>query len=274
MDAAEELRVSVATYNQVLFPHPENGMTMLALERKATVLEDGSVRVLAQPFGGSIRILEAAALQKIIGEIRFDSGRSKQERDFRILIPSAKWDLVKQYCLYHLENPDDSELEATPDRELVEEFEETIRFDLKPDHYTVQPLGFVVENHPVRTENRYARGYPTVRVYRICIVQVVDVALGRVILTASQGYSDQELEALALKDLRDGGRGKANSILSLPLATVLGAFGALKPEARFRKILLEEHLLDESVLAILMDVDVPQYQRIKNEHLLTGLCTG
>ncbi len=47
-----ELRVRVATYNQVVFPHPENGVTMLALERKATVLKDGSVSVRAQPLGG------------------------------------------------------------------------------------------------------------------------------------------------------------------------------------------------------------------------------
>jgi hypothetical protein len=38
-----QLRVSVATYNQVVFPHLENGITMLALERKATVLQDGNV---------------------------------------------------------------------------------------------------------------------------------------------------------------------------------------------------------------------------------------
>jgi len=52
IDALEKLRVSVATYDQVIFPHPENEVTMLALEHKATVLKDGSVNVRAQPFGG------------------------------------------------------------------------------------------------------------------------------------------------------------------------------------------------------------------------------
>jgi len=51
------MRVSVGTYNEVFFPHPENGMAMLALERKATVLKDGSVNVRAQPFGGGVKIL-------------------------------------------------------------------------------------------------------------------------------------------------------------------------------------------------------------------------
>ena len=81
-----ELRVSVATYNQVVFPHPENRTTMLALERKATVLQDGSVNVRAQPFGGGVKILDPNSLEELLGELRFDSERSKLEEDFRILI--------------------------------------------------------------------------------------------------------------------------------------------------------------------------------------------
>ena len=34
-DTTKQLRASVATYNQVIFPHPEDGVMMLALERKA-----------------------------------------------------------------------------------------------------------------------------------------------------------------------------------------------------------------------------------------------
>jgi len=142
VDAAETLRVSVATYNQVLYPHPENGANMLALECKATVLEDGNISVLAQPFGRGIRILDATSLQKIIGEIRFDNERSQRDQNFRILIPPSKWEAVKQYCLLHFENPDNTELETTPDRELIEEFEETIQFELTQSQYNVDPLGF------------------------------------------------------------------------------------------------------------------------------------
>ena len=80
------LRVSVATYNKVLFPHPEHGVAMLALERKATVLKDGSVNVRAQPFGGGVKILNTKSLKEVIGEIQFDSDHSQQEQDFRILI--------------------------------------------------------------------------------------------------------------------------------------------------------------------------------------------
>jgi len=57
------LRVSIATSNQVIFPHPENGTLMLALERKATVLKDGNVNVRAQPFGGGVKILNPKSLK-------------------------------------------------------------------------------------------------------------------------------------------------------------------------------------------------------------------
>lgn len=262
VDATGTLRVSVATYNQVVFPHPESGTAMLALERKATILEDGSVNVRAQPFGGGVRILDPDPLKQILGEIRFDSERSQRDQDFRILIPPDQWGLVKRYSLEHLGNPNDPEIESAPDRELIEEFEETMQVALESTQYIVDPLGFVVEDNPVWTNNWYARGYLTVRVYRIYKVRMVDVALCEYMLNTSQKVTDQELETLALKDLQNGGRGKANSVLVLPLDRVVDAFSALPPETRYRKLEVEGHDLDESVLAILREVDVPQYQRI------------
>ncbi len=155
MDTPAQLRVSVATYNRVIFPHPDDGGMMLALERKGTVMKDGSVRVMSQPFGGGIRILNPTALQKIIGSIQFDSERSKEEKDFRILIPPSKWELIKEYCLYHLafEDDEDIDLEAEPDRELTEEFLETINVKINPGQYSVEPMGFVIENSPVQSKN-------------------------------------------------------------------------------------------------------------------------
>src|SRR5689334_1217984 len=167
------LRVSVATYDRVVFPHPQDRTLTLALERKATVRADGSVRVRAQPFGGGVRLLDPGPLQEIVGEIEYDSERSKHEQDLRILIPPSKWEAVKEYCLRHLGNPADAEIESTPQRELVEEFEETMDVHLQPEQYTYQPAGFVIENNPAPTENIYARGYPTVRLYRIFDVQIV-----------------------------------------------------------------------------------------------------
>ena len=253
-----QLRVSVATYNQVIFPHPENGIPMLALERKATPWKDGSVCVCAQPFGGGIRILDPTSLADMLGGIRFDSERSETEQDFRILIHPSQWERVKRYCLLHLEDPHDLELESTPDRELLEEFEETIHVDLKPEQYTVQPMGFVIEDQPVWTENWYARGFPTVRVYRTYQVRLLDEKLCRSLLFTSQQISDGDLGMQALNnDAR-----RASSVLALPLKTVLESYLALPLEARYGKIKVGGHELDVSVLAILGDVDVPQYQRV------------
>jgi len=258
------LRASVATLNRVLFPHPRNGTLMLALERRATVLEDSGedVRVRAQPFGGAVRILNPIPLQEIIGEIKFDSERSRFEQDFRILIPPAKWESVKGYCLRHLEDANDVELESVPHRELTEEFAETINVNLKPDQYTVQPLGFVAENDPVSTDNAYVPGRLTVRLYRTFEVRIVDVALCATMLTASQRHSDQDLRRLALRDFQQGGRGWVNTILTLPLRLVTDSCLALPPEMRYRKIIIESHELDQSVMAVLRDVHVPQYQRV------------
>ena len=250
------LRVSIATYNQVIFP--KNGTTMLALERRATVLPYGSVDVRAQPFGGGVKILDSNPLEEMLGEIRFDSERSKQEQDFRILIDPSKWEKVKEYCLLHLANPDDAELESTPERELTEEFEETMGIGLKPDQYTVQPMGIVIEDHPVQTENRYARGYSTVRVYRTYQIQLLDAELRKTLMGISQQVSDEELGIQAMKHEA----GRANSVLTLPLKSVMEAWLALPPEVRYRRINVDGHELDESVLVVLGDVDVPQYQRL------------
>lgn len=262
VNALEKLRVSVATYSQIKFLHPQNGTIMLALERKGTVLNDSRVSVLAQPFGGGIRIKNPASLQKIIGEIEFDSERSQQEQDFRILIPPSKWEAVRQYCLQQFEDPDNSELESTPDRELVEEFEETFAARLTPDQYTVQPMGIVVEDTPVGTKNWHARGMLTVRVYRTFEVRILDKGVRQSMLAASQARSDQELGSMALEDFNNGGRGHANSVLTLPLNLVTEAYLALPPEKRFRRTLVDTHYLDESVLAVLGDIEVPEYKRM------------
>ncbi|MGE5463739.1 MAG: hypothetical protein ACM3PS_10310 [Syntrophothermus sp.] len=258
----KHLRVSVATYNRVLFQHPDDGRQMLALERQATVMEDGSVNVRSQPFGGGVHILNPTPLQKIIGKIEFDSERSKHEQDFRILIPPSKWELIKAYCLRHLKDEEDIELETEPDRELTEEFFETIKVKLNPGQYTVQPQGFVIENSPVRTGNVYARGQLTVHLYRVYEVRILDAMLGRIMLTISHLYTDPEVGALALKDFENYGKGRFNTILTLPLDRVVDAYRALPPEQRYREIVVENHPLEESVLAILDDVDVPQYERI------------
>jgi hypothetical protein len=255
------LRVSVATLNRVIFVPPGGGDTMLALERKASVSNDGSVRVRAQPFGGGVRILDPTHLMTIIGQVIFDSERSERESDFRILIPPSKWELVKQYSLSQLASQDDLDLESLPHRELVEEFAETLSVSLQPHQYTFRATGFVIENQPVPTANVNIQRRPTVRLYRTYQVEIVDIALCHAMLSANQLYSDEQLGQLALEDSRNGGRGRANSILILPMNLVLESYLALPLDIRHQKIMIENHRIDESVLAVLGEVDVPEYAR-------------
>src|ERR1043165_9932818 len=65
-----QLRVSVATFNRVVFRHPQNDTLMLALERQATVMEDGALSVQAQPFGGGIHILNRSEERRVGKECR------------------------------------------------------------------------------------------------------------------------------------------------------------------------------------------------------------
>ena len=257
-------RVSVATYNRLLFPHPQNGNLMLAFERKATTSNGGGkvFQVWAQPFGGAVRILDPAPLQAILGEIQFDCNRSAREQDFRLLIPPSRWEAVKQYCLKQLAKHEDDELESSPDRELNEEFSNTIHVDLRPQQYNVRPAGFVIENDPIPTDNIYAPGRPTVRLYRIFEVHILDDALSRTMLEASLRHTDQNLGALAVQDSQRGGKGRVNSVLVLPLDQVKEAYLALPPHMRHGKLVMDGHELDESVLAVLGEIEVPQYERV------------
>jgi hypothetical protein len=259
-----DLRVSVATLDRVVFPHPQDGTTLLALERKASLLRQPrhAAHVCAQPFGGGVRILNPKPLQSLVGPLHFDSDRSRSEQDFRLLIPASAWEQVKHFCLQHLANPQDADLEADPHRELVEEFAEVLDLHLEREQYTCRSGGFVIEDDPVPTTNAYAQGQPTVRIYRIFEVQLIDDRLCAAMLKGSQQFSDQDLGRLALEDLQKGGKGRANAILTLPLNRVRTAYLDIPPEMRYRAITVAGHRLDESVLAILEDVEVPQYQRL------------
>ena len=257
------LRASVATLVRVLFEHPSNGELMLALERKATLLKDESgrsVEVITQPFGGAIRLLDPKALRDLIGDFHFDSEESCSEQDFRIFIRPSDWEMVQEFCINHFRDIDDSVLESDPTRELAEEFADALQISLKPDQYIYKPVGTVVEENPTPTENIHARGYLTSRVYRIFEARILDSSLSPAMLTNSKGYSNHDLQELALEDTQNGGKGRANAILTLPLKLISDVYLAMPPEARNSPISLEDNHLDESVAAILKGVTVPRYR--------------
>ena len=257
------LRVSVAALVRVLFENPKDGELMLALERKATLLNDESgrfVQVLAQPLGGAIRLLDPKALRDRIGDFHFDSEESRFEQDFRIFIRPTDWETVRGFCLQHLTNSDDPYLETDPSRELAEEFADALKISLKPDQYMCKPVGVIVEDNPARTQNIDTRGYLTVRVYRIFETRILDSSLSHAMLSNSENHSNQKLREFALEDARKGGKGRANAILTLPMERLRQKYLAMSPEARSAPILFRTNRLDGTVAAVLEGVTVPKYR--------------
>lgn len=260
------LRVSVATLVRVIFENPSDGKLMLALERKATLheAENGHiVEVKSQPFGGAIRILDPIKLRDLIGDFHFDSKESCSEQDFRIIIRASDWKEVREFCLQHFSQADDAVLECDPRRELAEEFADALGNGLKPEQYTCKPVGTIVENDPMPTENIHARGTLTVRVYRLFEARIPDPALAHALLTNSESYSDQDIHDLALADAHNGGKGRANAMLTLPLKLISDTYLAILPEARNAPISFQNHQLDETVAAVLEGIAVPKYRRLE-----------
>jgi hypothetical protein len=262
---ALSLRVSVATLARVLFKHPSDGDLMLALERKATLLDGKTghvVDVKSQPFGGALRLLDPSALQREIGDFRFDSQASRAEQDFRIFIRPSQWKAVREFCLVHLNHSNDPVLESDPARELAEEFADALKINLKPDQYTVRAVGAIVEDNPSATEYIYARGYPTARIYRIFEARILDPSLAATMISNSETCSDQQLRELALQGFRGGGHGRANAILTLPFKEISDLYLEIPLEARNQPVFFQNHQLDETVAAILEGVPVPKYRRL------------
>ena len=259
------LRVSVATLTRVLFKNSDDDELMLALERKATVQRraDGeTVRVKSQPFGGGIRILDLSSVQDLVSDFHFDSERSRAEEDFRIFIRPSAWPSLRQFCLQHIVLDGDHILETSPSRELVEEFAETLGIDLRPEQYLCRPVATMVEDKAILTENIYASRTPTVRVYRIFEADITDVVLARLMLKNSDDLSHQRLSQQAMADAQNGGRGRANDVLSLPWERLQSVYRAMSPATRNAPILFAENRLDSTVAAIVEGLAVPRYRSV------------
>jgi hypothetical protein len=257
--------VSIATLVRVLFNNPDDDELMLALERKATLrrVQDGrEVRVKSQPFGGAIRILDLSALHDVVGDFHFDSERSQAEQDFRIFIRPASWSSLREFCLQHIVLDDDSIIETSPRRELVEEFAEALSVDFRLEQYVCKPVATMLENRAIATENIYAEGIPTVRVYRIYEAAITDSLLARVMLQRGDGLSHAVLGELAIADAQSGGKGKANAVLTLPWERLQSVYRAMLPAERDVPIVFEENRLDSTVAAIMDDIAVPRYQSV------------
>ena len=259
------LRVSVAILVRVLFENPGNSEWMLALERKATLHEAENGRVVevkAQPFGGAVRILDLSAMETLAGHFHFDTERSRSEQDFRLLIRPSAWETVREFCIEHFKQDADPIIETNPARELTEEFADALKICLQREQYSCRPVATVIENEAAPTENINAKGLDTVRVYRIFEAIISDSALAYQIMKNSESLSDRHLRELALVEAQNGGKGRANAMLALPLAALTDHYLSLSPEKRNAPIFFEEYRLDETVSAILERIITPKYQRL------------
>jgi hypothetical protein len=78
----------------------------------------------------------------------------------------------------------------------------------------------------------------------------------------SKSVSHEMLCALAMENARDGGKGWANAMLTLPLQQLTEVYRSISPIERNHPIYFENHQLDETVSAVLEDVTAPKYQRV------------
>jgi hypothetical protein len=254
------LRVSVAALVNVLFKHPITGQTILALERTATLRKiDGQPKIIvrAKPFGGAVRITDPQALQELIGDFQYDSERSRQEMDFRILIRPSAWEQVKKICYEHLDITKRTILDPSPERELMEEFEDTLHVGINRSHYQLKARGIFFENTSRKTENIRAEGLPTVRLYYIFEAQIESPEIIARLLANHQQHSGKDLEDIAQEDALRGGKGRANAILILSLDDLKDALKSAAIDKAGEQITIAGHQLSRNVLVILEQGNQP-----------------
>jgi hypothetical protein len=261
---ALSLRVSVGVLVSVLFESPEDRRTMLALERTATLRQiEGQphVAVRAKPFGGAVRLINPQALKQLIGNFHYDSERSREEGDFRLQIRPAAWKTVKEICRRHLDGTEKGILDSSPKRELAEEFEDTLHTRITPEQYRLNPRGLMVEDLPAKTDNVRAEGLLTVRTYFMFEAWMHDPEIISMMLANNKEYSDKDLQKMAWKDAEQGGKGRANAILTLAFDDLKAVYRSMPADMPGKPIHIGEHQLDGNVLALLEDIDHPKYQR-------------
>jgi len=247
------LRVSAAAVCRVIFPHPHTSATQLVLERRITHGETAN-RVLAQPFGGALRILDPDGLRAAVGNFTYDSIRSSDEQDLRILIQPNDWEMVKGFILAQMQSKQPDVIETDPCRELEEEFVESVGIRLLPEHYTYRPVGISVQDRPTPTTNPRLPGASTTRIYRVFEVAILDASVCGAVLKKSQRYTDEDLLALAEALAAHEGKGRVNGALVIPFEDVRNAYQRSSPHSSFQPLSIHGHTLDSSTAVLFEDL--------------------
>jgi hypothetical protein len=258
------MRVSVGVLVRLLFINPETGNQMLALERTATLsikMERPVVIVKAKPFGGGVQLINPLKLKDLIGNFHYDSERSYQEGDFRILINPAYWGIIKEICKTHLNETEPGILDSSPENELAEEFEDSLKFKLTPDQYNWKQQELIIEDLPLETDNTYAQGLSTVRVYYISEARIISPEIILMMMRNSRRYTDKDLHKMAIENAKRGGKGRANAILILDKDQIMDTYYSIPLEKRSEPVYIGGHQLSDNVPAILDKIKHPRYQR-------------
>jgi hypothetical protein len=248
------LRVSVAALVSVLFDSPEDGRTMLALERTATLREINGwseVVIKAKPFGGAVQLINPGALQRLIGDFHYDSERSRRERDFRIQVHPSSWEKIKIICRKHVNGTEKRILDPSPERELAEEFQDSLKTRITSAQYSLEARGMTVQDLPKETDNVRAQGFATVRIYYLFKARMEDPDMIEMILANSRRYSDSDLQRMAWEDALQGGKGRANAVLALRMDDLENVYRLIPTDRRNGPVRVAEHQLDGNVYAIL-----------------------
>jgi len=248
------LRVSVAVLIRILFKNPSDGKMMIALERTATLVKNGGnsqVVVRAKPFGGAVRLLHTHELWQLIGDYHYDSERSREERDLRIMINPGRWEKVKEICQEHLKDRDKGLINSNPVRELTEEFEDSLGVQITSDDYYLIPGEMLVEEKLTATENVNAPGIPTKRIYYLFDAMLKNSRIIEMMIDNDRQHSDLDLRNLADENAHRGGKGRANAVLTVSLDKLAEFYRSSSKEAEIIPIWFEGHQLDGNVLAII-----------------------
>ena len=258
------LRISVAAIVGVYFSDPENGKTMLVLERTATLqMIDGKpeVSVKVKPFGGGVRLLDPERLNILIGKFHYDSRKSSEEKDFRIRANPDSWVKIKEICKEHLIYPDKGLLDTGPERELGEEFEDSLKIKIGTDDYFLRKKGMVFEDLQVNTNNINAPGSPTVRVYYLFDARIKSQHIIKQILENSRKYSDNDLSKMALEDYNQGGKGRVNAVLSVEPDDLKNFYVSIPVDKRGGLLRYGEHQLEGNIPALFEDISSNKFKR-------------
>jgi hypothetical protein len=186
-----------------------------------------------------------------MGDYHYDSVRSREEGDLRIMINPGRWEKMKEICRDHLNLEEDRIINSSPVRELTEEFEDSLGVRITSDDYYLTYRGLLVEEQLTATENVNARGIPTKRIYYLFDALLTDLRIIELMIDNDAMYSDLDLRKMANEDARRGGKGRANAVLTISLDTLTELYRSSSRGSGESPIFYEGHQLDGNIPAIL-----------------------